>query len=135
MLLANFVWETLHLPLYTIWTSGRLSEYAIAVLHCTAGDLLIAICTLTLAIVLVGDHRWPRVHFGRVTAVTILMAVVYTVFSEWLNVSVRAAWGYSEHMPVVDVLGVKVGLSPVLQWLAGPALAFWVSKNVTLQAA
>ncbi len=40
--IANLAWETLHLPLYTIWTTGSPREQACAVLHCTKGDLRIA---------------------------------------------------------------------------------------------
>src|SRR6266478_1886264 len=48
ILVGNLIWETLHLPLYTIWTTGTLWEQAFAVVHCTFGDLLIAVSTLTL---------------------------------------------------------------------------------------
>jgi hypothetical protein len=34
--LANFAWEMLYLPLYTIWTTGTLGEQAFAVAHCPA---------------------------------------------------------------------------------------------------
>ena len=45
ILVGNLIWETLQLPLYTIWTAGTPSERAFAVLHCTLGDLLIAVST------------------------------------------------------------------------------------------
>ena len=38
--IGNLAWETLQLPLYTIWTTGTAQEQAFAVVHCTGGDLL-----------------------------------------------------------------------------------------------
>lgn len=46
ILVGNLVWESLQLPLYTIWREGTLREQAFAVLHCTGGDLLIAASAL-----------------------------------------------------------------------------------------
>ena len=69
ILVGNLIWETLHLPLYTIWTTGTPWERAFAVVHCTLGDLLIAASTLTLALILAGDHRWPRRRFWLVASV------------------------------------------------------------------
>jgi hypothetical protein len=39
--LGNLVWEFLHLPLYTIWTTGTPREQAFAVVHCWAISLLL----------------------------------------------------------------------------------------------
>ena len=45
-LLGHLAWEIGQLPLYTIFWDARAGETAFAVLHYTAGDLLIAACTL-----------------------------------------------------------------------------------------
>jgi hypothetical protein len=129
--LGNLVWEVLQLPLYTIWTTGTPREQAFAVVHCTLGDLLIALSTLAVALVLAGDHTWPRGRFWPVAIVTIVLGVGYTAFSEWLNVVVRAAWSYSELMPQLSLFGLKIGLSPLLQWIVVPAAAFAIVKGVT----
>jgi len=44
------------------------------------------------------------------------------VFSEWLNVEVRATWTYTDQMPVLPPLGT--GLTPLLQWLIVPTLTW-----------
>lgn len=121
---GNLVWEALQLPLYTIWWTGTPGENAFAVVHCTLGDLLIALSALVLSLVLVGDRNWPAGRFRGVAALAVLLGVAYTTFSEWLNIVVRAAWAYSEYMPVVPVFGFEVGLSPMVQWVAIPLLAF-----------
>jgi len=135
ILVGNLAWESLHLPLYTIWTAGTLREQAFAAGHCTLGDLLIAVSSLTLALLLVGDHRWPRERFWPTAILTIGFGLLYTVFSEWLNVVARAAWAYSDWMPIVSIAGLEVGLSPLLQWIVVPGAAFavmrWVTTNRT----
>jgi hypothetical protein len=121
---ASLIWEAAHLPLYTLWTVGTPGERAFAILHCSAGDILIATSALVLALVLAGTRAWPRVGFRRVTALTVIFGLAYTAFSEWLNTAVRSTWAYSDLMPVVRFAGLEVGMSPLLQWIAVPALAF-----------
>lgn len=120
---GNLLWEIAHVPLYTIWTSGSGAEIAYAVVHCTAGDVLIAATSLGLAVALIGRTGWPARGYGAVALAMILLAVSYTVFSEWLNVEVRGAWAYRDLMPRLPWLGT--GLTPVLQWIFVPAAAFW----------
>lgn len=130
--LANLVWETFHLPLYTLWEEGSVSEMAFAVLHCTGGDLLIALSSLVLALILVGDGAWPARGFYKVAALTTLFGIAYTVFSEWLNIVVRKSWAYSEIMPVIPM--IDAGLSPVLQWIVIPLFGLWWSRQRILLA-
>jgi hypothetical protein len=44
------------------------------------------------------------------------IGVVYTVFSEYLNVYLLEGWAYSYWMPMV----AGIGLVPVLQWVVVP---------------
>jgi len=123
----DLVWESVQLPLYTIWRDGTVRAKAFAVLHCTGGDLLIALACLVGALVAVGEPAWPGRRFGRVAILTVLGGLAYAVFSEWLNVEVRRSWAYSHLMPVLPPFGT--GLSPVLQWLAVPILALWAAHR------
>jgi hypothetical protein len=79
--LANLVWEFAHLPLYTIWVTGTPGELAFAV-HCTGGDILIALSSLVLALFLVGDPAGPARAHRRAVALTVAFGLAYTVFSE-----------------------------------------------------
>lgn len=124
---ANLIWETAQLPLYTIWRTGGPSEIAFAVLHCTGGDLVIAVSALFLALSIAGHRDWPSMSFPRVAMLTVAFGVGYTIYSEWLNVSVRASWAYSDLMPVVPGLGV--GLSPLMQWILIPSVALWTARR------
>jgi hypothetical protein len=133
MAIGNLVWEFLQLPLYTIWSTGTAQEQAFAVMHCTVGDLLIALSTLALALIIAGDHSWPRGRFWPVAILAIIFGAAYTAFSEWLNVVVRASRTYSGWMPVISLFGLNIGLSPLLQWLVLPAAAFKITRGVTVE--
>lgn len=124
---ANLAWEIAQLPLYTIWRSGTAGEIAFAVLHCTAGDLVIAICTLVLALAIAGRRGWPLDTFVQVLSVTMALGVGYTAYSERLNVIVRKSWAYSDLMPVVPF--AEVGLSPLLQWIVIPVVALFAARR------
>lgn len=126
---GNLAWEMLHLPLYTIWKTGSTSERLFAVVHCTLGDLLIALSALILALALAGNEDWPARSFWQVAALALVFGVAYTAFSEWLNVAVRASWAYSDLMPVISIGGLRLGLSPITQWIVVPAAAFLVTRQ------
>ena len=127
--IASLVWELAQLPLYTIWTDGTTGEIAFAVLHCTAGDFLIAAIALLAAVVLTAGGMWPVQRFAQVAVLAITFGVLYTVFSEWLNVDMRGSWVYSDHMPIVPPLGT--GLSPLLQWIVVPVIGFWWARRAS----
>ena len=126
--LLSLVWEVAQLPFYTIWQRGTWREIVFAVLHCTVGDILIALFCAGAAFLLVGN-RWPRNARTRLifSGYFIGFGLTYTVFSEWLNVTVRKSWTYSELMPVI--LPLDTGLTPVLQWIVVPILASWLTRR------
>lgn len=111
------------MPLYTIWQSASVGELIYAVVHCTVGDVLIAWGALVLAR-LVADHdlRPARVYL-RVSALATALGLLYTIWSEWLNVHVLKSWAYELAMPVLPLIGT--GVSPMLQWLLLPPLGLW----------
>ncbi len=64
-----------HLSLCTTWRSGTPGELAFAVLHCTGGDVLIALSCLLGALLVTGSPGWPRGSFGRVAAIALAVGV------------------------------------------------------------
>ena len=124
--IANLIWEAAHLPLYTIWNEGEPREKLLAVLHCTAGDVPIALCAWAFGVIVAGGSGWPAEASRRAALLTIAAGLAYTGFSEWLNTTVRRSWSYSELMPVIP--GLRLGWSPVPQWIAIPVLALWVAR-------
>ncbi len=120
--IGNLLWETAQLPLYTLWRTGTPGAIAQAVLHCTLGDLIIGTIALVAALTAVGSPAWPDKNATRVAVATIIVAVGYTIYSEYMNTSVRNLWAYSEWMPTLPWLGT--GLAPLAQWMVVPTVAF-----------
>jgi len=100
-------------------STGTAVEITVAIVHCTAGDVLITVGTLVIAGLIARGVGWPRFGVCMLLA-AIVLGIAYTVFSEWLNVEVRRSWSYTAAMPVLPWLGT--GLSPVLQWLVVPGM-------------
>ena len=124
----NVVWEIGQLPLYMIWRTGSPRAILFAIVHCTLGDVLIAAGSFFLALLLIGRARHSgRLNIGLPAVVAVFLGIAYTVFSEWLNVSVRGSWAYAPTMPVIPPL--EIGLTPLLQWVAIPPLAFALTRR------
>jgi hypothetical protein len=125
----NLAWEIAQLPLYTLWREASAAYIAFSVAHCTAGDAMIGMGALAVALVLTRAGGLARWHWVGIAALTALLAAGYTVFSEWMNVELLRNWGYSEWMPVLTLGGVAVGLSPLLQWILLPPVALLIARG------
>lgn len=128
--IGDLLWEAAQLPLYTVWLRGSVRDRSVAVLHCWVGDILIAAACLLAALLLAG-RGWPARSRARVAFVALVLGLAYAVYSEWMNVGVRHAWAYSSRMPQLPPLGT--GLSPFLQWMVIPSLAFLGMSRMALR--
>jgi multisubunit Na+/H+ antiporter MnhB subunit len=125
---GHLVWEMAQMPLYTVWQTGTTRDIATALVHCTLGDMSIALVTLSLALVVIGSPGWPMQQFAAVSATVVVLSVGYTIYSEYVNTIVRRNWAYGALMPTLPWIGT--GLSPLLQWMVVPSLAFvWSGRN------
>lgn len=125
----SLAWEIAQLPLYTLWTEATPGYIAFSVAHCTLGDVLIGTAALLLALVLVRAmalDTWPWRHIAVLAA---LLGAAYTVFSEWANTAILGSWAYAPSMPRIDLGGIEMGLSPLLQWLVLPPLAVYLTRR------
>ncbi len=125
----NLFWEVAQLPLYTIWREASPGYIAFAVAHCTVGDVLIGAAALTMALTAAGARSLGSWPWRGVVVVATVVGILYTVVSEWMNTSLRPAWQYSELMPILRLGDVGIGVSPLLQWLILPALAFNLARR------
>ena len=123
----HWIWETLQLPLYTIWRTGTNFEIAFVVIHCTAGDVMIAAVSLVAAVLLFQHRTWPPRRWLPVVVATLVFGITITIYFEWLNTTVRKTWAYSDLMPTVPMLGT--GLSPLLQWVVVPICVFVIVER------
>ena len=120
--LCSLVWETVQLPLYTLWSAPDPAWIAYAVAHCTVGDAMIGVAALLIALVLNRAREpthWPK---ARIALAMVFLALAFTVHSERSNLA-RGSWAYSAWMPVLP--WVEVGLAPLAQWIVVPLLAWW----------
>src|SRR5438309_10482929 len=97
----SLAWEIAQLPLYTIWNDGRPAYIAFAVLHCTAGDVLIGLAALAIALVITQAPALAAWRWRSMAIVTAAIATSYTAFSEWVNTVALWSWEYCGVMPRV----------------------------------
>lgn len=101
--IGNLLWEICQLPLYTLWTSGSPRQIAFAVIHCTAGDVIIATVALMLALILFATPEWPATRMAPVMTAAVVTGAAYTIYSEYANTALRPSWAYSGLMPNLPV--------------------------------
>ena len=126
---GNLAWESFQLPFYTLWQEGTPRSRAFAILHCTAGDVMIGTAALLASVMLFSRRSWPLSNHARVLASATLAGLAYTVFSEWVNTQVTMSWQYADWMLRVPPLGT--GLAPLLQWIVVPPLAYCLAVVAT----
>jgi hypothetical protein len=128
MLVLNLAWEAAHVRLYTLWQEAEAAYIVFSIVHCTLGDVLIGVAVLVVALTLIraaSIAHWP---WGRVAAITSVAGVAYTVFSEWMNITLLRSWTYSKAMPTLELAGFEIGLTPLVQWLLVPPLALYLGR-------
>ena len=112
----NLAWEIAHARLYTLWAETDRLTVAWSLLHCTLGDVLIALALFALTGMVLRESDWPASRPWAGGAMVVSGAMAYTAWSEWYNVYRAGSWGYSASMPLI----FGIGLSPLLQWLILP---------------
>lgn len=123
VIFCSLAWESLQMPLYTIWQTATALEQAADVVQCTGANVVIALSSLVLAIAVARNGSIALRRYAAVGVLASVFAVAYTVLSEWLNVHVWHVWAYSDLMPMLP--GTELGLSPIVQWIVIPLAGFW----------
>lgn len=121
----NLLWEIGQVRLYTLWAAADGMTVASALLHCTLGDVLIALALFTVAGITLWRSDWPASRPWVGSAIVVIGGLAYTAWSEWFNVYRAGNWGYAESMPMI----FGIGLSPLLQWLILPPLMVFVYRS------
>ena len=116
--------------LYTLWDEAQATYIAFSVAHCTLGDVLIGAAALVVALVAGREGPLKLWRWKRIATVTVLAGAGYTLFSEWMNITLLRSWTYAPSMPKVDLAGFHLGLSPLLQWLAIPLLSLYLARRL-----
>jgi len=112
----NLTWEIAQVRLYTIWAAADGMSVAWALLHCSLGDVVIALTMFALAGIVLRRADWTASRPWAGGSIVIIGALAFTAWSEWYNVYRAVNWGYTASMPMI----FGIGLSPLLQWLILP---------------
>jgi hypothetical protein len=126
MAALSLAWETAQLPFHTLWREAMPVGMAFAVLHGTAGDMLIAAAALGAELLVLGAPGWPGIGFARVLTAATAIGLGCTVWSEWRNTAVRGSWAYAGIMPVLPPF--STGLLPLPPWLLLPPLGLVLAR-------
>lgn len=113
---SNLTWEIAHASLYVIPAAADGRSVAWALLHCSLGDVVIALAMFALAGMVLGRADWPASRPWTGALIVVIGAMAFTVWSEWYNVYRAGNWGYAASMPML----FSIGISPLLQWLILP---------------
>jgi hypothetical protein len=100
---------------YVLWTR----------FHCALGDGLILLGSFWWVALLFRRRFWFVGKWRFASLVFVLSGLAYTVWSEWYNTRVTQSWAYAPAMPTV----FGIGLSPLAQWLVGPALLVFALRR------
>ncbi len=124
----SLIWEIAHLPLYTIWWEQPLRDSLMAAIHCTFGDVAVAFVCFMIASVFIRFMNLTKTNlmFG---GLVIFLSVAATAILEVLSTQVLSRWSYAPAMPVLPLL--KIGLSPLLQWIFVPTMALVLLARVS----
>lgn len=79
---TSLVWEIGQFPLYTIGQQKERAAQIFAILHCTAGDLVVGVLSLALATTLFARRGRPSAAHLRVLSAATLLGIIYTILSE-----------------------------------------------------
>ena len=112
----NLAWEVAQVRLYTLWSEVDGPGIALALLHCSVGDVLIALAMYALAGIVLWRADWPASRPWIGGAIVVVGSLSFTAWSEWYNVYRVGSWAYAAGMPTF----FGIGLSPLLQWLILP---------------
>ena len=112
----NLVWEFAQLRLYTLWYSADGIRIAWSLLHCTLGDVVIALAMFVVAGIMLWCVDWPELHPWPGGVIVVIGTMAFTAWSEWYNVYRAGNWAYTASMPMI----FGIGLSPLMQWLILP---------------
>jgi hypothetical protein len=120
------VWEFVQSPFF-VDISEDFRDIVLFRIHCTLGDVLILFEIATVLSLIRWSWNWIlQPKLGDYLLFT-LMGMLYTAFSEYMNVYVRGSWGYSDLMPVIPLTGV--GVVPLVQWLVLPSLILTTTSH------
>ncbi len=126
-LLLFGMWEWLQTPFF-IDITNNINMIVYFRAHCTIGDIMILSAAVLFVCLIKRDYRWLSRPSRKDYASVTILGVLYTGFSEILNVVIRESWAYSNYMPMIP--GTHIGAIPIIQWLLLPSVGLWFTAKL-----
>lgn len=111
------MWEIFQSPFYADAFEDPWDRLLYNRLHCSVVDVLIMLGSFWV-VALIWGRSWIVKNQTLPSVIFLMIGVLYTIFSEYYNVSIARTWAYSRWMPTLG----SIGLIPVFQWLLIPTL-------------
>jgi hypothetical protein len=124
--LLNLIWEVTQRPLYEGYVS--VWHHLPNCLWASVVDVIVILVFWVLFASYYKNPFWIKHISWKDVLVLMLLGITVAVGFEQLMVG-EWAWSYTDAMPVVPYL--VTGLSPLLQMMILPSLAFWLSSRFT----
>ncbi len=120
--LLNFTWELIQLPLYknSVYDIDHIAFCALA----TLADVIMVLLLYFGLVLIFKNPFWINQLNGQRITLVILLGGIGAVLSEMRHLKL-ASWAYAAAMPLLPV--VKVGVTPVLQFMLLPLLIYLLS--------
>ena len=120
--LLNFAWELIQIPLYKN-PSYNIDHIAFCALASLADTIMVLLLYFVFAFIFRNQLWIQHLKWHRILIV-ILVGGTGAVLAEIRHLSL-GSWAYNDSMPIIPF--VKVGISPVLQFMILPLLIYFVS--------
>ena len=121
--LLHFVWESLHLQLYSNYEA--LGSGWTLILFATFGDMMYTLLIVLLIALVHGRLEWIQQPKRNDFMAIAFLGGLVACMVEYKALALHR-WGYAAAMPIVPFLGV--GLSPLLQMMLLTPLSVYVSR-------
>ncbi len=120
----NYVWELAQMPLYQN-TSFDIQHIAFCGLATVADAIMVLLLYFIFAIIYQQPFWIKHINIQR-TFMLVVIGGIGAILGEMRHLSL-GSWAYGASMPILPF--VKVGLSPLLQFMFLPILSYYVSFN------
>ncbi len=122
----NATWEWIQSPFFVDNTSD-LNTIIWYRIHCTLGDSILLMIGYVIVSCYYRNLSWVYHSNPKHHVLFVVLGVIYTLFSEYINVNVRNSWSYSDYMPLLPF--TRVGLVPIIQWIILPPVILFITKR------
>jgi hypothetical protein len=126
----NWFWEMAQMPAYREMAELSWWDTALTCSRAALGDAAITLAIVGVGALASGDRNWGMTGKWNVFATAGLLGGAAATAYEWYALRV-GRWSYTQHMPIVPLLGV--GLWPLLQLTVVTPVALWLTQRFAVR--